>query len=145
MRELHDGIELLEEERDAGPFVWRNWDKWDERCEQVITWLDNKIRTRTQGQSRGRLDAWKNRGFLCGVEWSVFKKAVDQYRAWLDNRYGGSAGIRQRLIFAHNDVSTSHYLSILPLKDNRPNMEISFDWSPVENLPSCYQQMSTSN
>ncbi|OBT52549.1 hypothetical protein VE04_07752, partial [Pseudogymnoascus sp. 24MN13] len=30
MRELHDGIELLETERDEGPFVWRNWDKWVE-------------------------------------------------------------------------------------------------------------------
>src|SRR5690606_30217857 len=28
MRELHDGVELLEEERWGGPNVWRNWDKW---------------------------------------------------------------------------------------------------------------------
>ena len=88
-----------------GPFVWRNWDKWVVQSEQVITWLDAKIKTRTQGRPRGRLDAWKNRGFLCGVEWPVFKAAVDKYRAWLSDRYGGFAGIRQRLIFAHNDVS----------------------------------------
>jgi choline kinase len=43
MRELHDGIELPDEEREAGAFVWRNWDKWVGRCEEVISWIDGQV------------------------------------------------------------------------------------------------------
>ncbi len=39
MRELHDGIELLDKERAAGPAIFLNWDKWVDRCEEVISWL----------------------------------------------------------------------------------------------------------
>ena len=35
MRELHDGIELQEQERDDGPFVWQNWDKWLDRLGKI--------------------------------------------------------------------------------------------------------------
>ena len=104
MRELHDGIELLEEERDAGPFVWRNWDKWVARCEEVITWVDRQMLSDSGGSGRSRGDDWKNQGLICGVEWSVFRKTVDQYREWLNEQYGGTAGLRQQLVFAHNDV-----------------------------------------
>ncbi|MCJ1401798.1 hypothetical protein MMC11_005015 [Xylographa trunciseda] len=105
MRELHDGIELLEEERDNGPFIWRNWDKWVTRCEEVITWVDHQIISGEAGPARGRADEWKRRGLVCGVEWSVFRKTVERYRGWLNDQYGGPAGLRQHLVFAHNDVN----------------------------------------
>lgn len=105
MRELHDGVELLKEERDGGPFLWRNWDKMVSRCEKVITWLDNQIISGRQGHAKSQSDAWKDRGLICGVEWSIFRKIVDKYRRWLDEQYGGKEGIGQQLIFAHNDVS----------------------------------------
>lgn len=105
MRELHDGIELLEEEREAGAFVWRNWDKWVERCEEVISWIDGQVRPGQQRLNGSRNEAWKDRGLICGVPWSVFRQTLDRYRQWLNGQYGGTGGIRQHLVFAHNDVS----------------------------------------
>ena len=106
MRELHDGIELLEEEREEGAFVWRNWNKWVDRCEEVISWLDNQILATKQGSPLSRSEEWKKRGLVCGVEWSFFRRTVERYRNWLFDQCGGPAGIRQKLVFAHNDVST---------------------------------------
>lgn len=121
MRELHDGIDLLEKERDEGPFVWRNWDKWVDRCEQVITWVDHQILSGEAGDPKSRSEGWKERGLICGVEWPVFKKAIDRYRAYLDEYYGGPAGIRERLVFAHNDVSIPNTYQRNPTKTYRPN------------------------
>ncbi|KAL8761914.1 MAG: hypothetical protein Q9184_002018 [Pyrenodesmia sp. 2 TL-2023] len=104
MRELHDGIELLEEERSAGPFLWQNWDKWVARCEEVILWVDEKMTTGKKGAAGTGADAMKKHGLVCGVEWSTFRKAVEGYRKWLEAQYGGSEGIRDKLVFAHNDV-----------------------------------------
>ena len=106
MRELHDGIELLEEEREEGAFIWRNWNKWVDRCEEVISWLDNQTLATKQGSPLSRSEAWKKRGLVCGVEWSFFRRTVERYRNWLFDQYGGAAGIMQKLVFAHNDVST---------------------------------------
>lgn len=105
MRELHDGIELLEEERSAGPFLWQNWDKWVERCEEVILWVDEKMISGKKGTAGTGADAMKKYGLVCGVEWSTFRKAVERYRKWLEAQYGGSEGIKNKLVFAHNDVS----------------------------------------
>ena len=94
MRELHDGIELLEEEREGGPFVWKNWDKWVNRCEQVITWLDKQIESRkieaVESQPAKR---WMKRGYVCGVEWSVFRKTVEKARKYIENACGGKNGV----------------------------------------------------
>lgn len=104
MRELHDGIELLEEERDAGPFIWQNWDNWVERCEQVITWLDSQLSCRKPKLQDPTVDNWRNRGLVCGVEWPQFRQTVERYRKWLEQQCGGPAHVRQKLVFAHNDV-----------------------------------------
>lgn len=99
MRELHDGIELLETEREEGPFVWLNWDKWVNTCEKIINYLDKEI---SSGKEvKGEL--WRSRGLVCGVEWPHFKAAIDKYRKWLDSYYG-NGGVNRKLIFAHNDV-----------------------------------------
>ena len=104
MRELHEGIELLPEERAGGPTIWQNWDKWVGRCEQVITWLDNEI-TSVHNEEKAAAEPWRKRGYVCCVPWSQFRKTVDRLRKWLDELCGGPAGIRQKLVFAHNDVS----------------------------------------
>jgi choline kinase len=100
MRELHEGIDLLDREREEGPFVWRNWDKWVDRCEEVITYLDAEILS----QRKGKGESWRERGLVCGVEWKVFKDAVDKYRKWLNDYYKKRGGVESRLVFAHNDV-----------------------------------------
>ena len=99
MRELHEGIDLLEKEREEGPFVWRNWDKWVDRCEEVITYLDEEI---LAGKS-GKGEQWRSRGFVCGVPWPQFKAAIDKYRKWLNGHYR-KGGVNAQLVFAHNDV-----------------------------------------
>ena len=100
MRELHDGIELLEREREGGPSVWRNWDKWEKRCAEVISYLDKQI---ISGK-KGRGEPWRERGLVCGVEWPFFKDAIDKYRRWLDEYYACRGGVNRSLVFAHNDV-----------------------------------------
>ncbi|MCJ1394471.1 hypothetical protein MMC18_007349 [Xylographa bjoerkii] len=138
MRELHDGIELLEEERDNGPFIWRNWDKWVTRCEEIITWVDHQIISGTMGPARGCTDDWKKRGLVCGVEWSVFRKTVERYRRWLDDQYGGPAGLRQHLVFAHNDTQYGNLLRLepqgespllLPMNEHKQLVVIDFEYA----------------
>ena len=114
MRELHDGIELLPAEREAGAFVWQNWDKWKERCEEVITWLDEEITAGNQGPAQSQGDQWKKRGLVCGVEWYVFRQAVRQYRDWLAGKYGGEERIKEELVFAHNDTQYGNLLRMDP-------------------------------
>jgi choline kinase len=105
MRELHEGIELLEEEREGGPMIFKNWDKWVDRCEQVTTWLDKEIQS-PQNEAKAASEPWRRRGFVCGVTWDMFRKAVDNYRLWLIAESGGIAEIKRQLVFAHNDVSS---------------------------------------
>jgi len=98
MRELHEGIALLEEERDAGPFVWKNWDNWLDRCERIVTHVDGQV---LLGQPTGQ----RKKDLVCGTDWNLFKTTVQKYRAWLDEQYGGVDRLREQLVFAHNDVS----------------------------------------
>lgn len=100
MRELHDGIELLEREREEGPFVWRNWDKWVDRCQEVVEFLDREDSDEKQGKSKG---------LICGVSWKEFRAAIDKYRIWLEKCYG-PGGVNRSLVFAHNDVNSFSFL-----------------------------------
>jgi choline kinase len=104
MRELHDGVDLLDREVDEGPFIWLNWDKWVNRCEEVISYIDEQIMNGKTGR-----EPWRERGFVCGVPWPMFKKAVDDYRIWLNQYYADKGGVNRRLVFAHNDVSLPKY------------------------------------
>ena len=109
MRELHDGIKLLKEERDSGSFVWRNWDKWVDRCEEVVSFVDRQVlsnEAKTRAQAR-----FKARGLVCGTEWALFKKTVEKYRKWLEEQYGNPRRLRDRLVFSHNDVSLIRVLT----------------------------------
>ena len=130
MRELHDGIDLLEREREEGPFVRRNWDKWVDRCEEVISYLDKQILEGSKGKY-GKGEAWKERGLVCGVEWKVFKSAIDKYWKWLDEYYGRRGGVERKLVFAHNDVCPSFsYLTLANKPPCRHNMATSYVSSP---------------
>ncbi|KAH8654496.1 kinase-like domain-containing protein [Tricladium varicosporioides] len=119
MRELHDGIDLLDREREEGPFVWRNWDKWVDRCEEVITFLDGEI----LGKKPGKGEVWRQRGLVCGVEWRVFKDAVDRYRKWLDEYYRKRGGVENRLVFAHNDTQYGNILRLIPPSTLTPSAD----------------------
>jgi choline kinase len=146
MRELHDGIELLEQERQDGPFVWRNWDKWVERCELVIKYLDDQILSGKAGPARSKSEAWKARGLICGVEWPVFREVIEKYRQFLMEHYGGAAEVRKQLVFAHNDVSL--YCSereMYELTVPRHNTAISSASNRPANLPFSSHPTPTNN
>lgn len=146
MRELHDGVELLEEEREGGPMIFKNWDKWVDRCEQVMTWLDKEIQS-PQNEAKAALEPWRRRGYVCGVAWDVFRKAVDNYRRWLVASSGGTAEIKRQLVFAHNDVSCfypSHLNRVIDMLC-RLNMAIYFAWSRPRSHRCFCLQMNTSS
>lgn len=143
MRELHEGIDLLRDERDAGPFVWRNWDKWVDRCEQIVTWLDKEIQQDNQQPTQNPADEWRQRGLVCGVEWPVFRQMVQKYRVWLEDKYGGLDKINERLVFAHNDTQYGNILRLepsgkspllLPSNEHKQLVVIDFEYANA-NLP----------
>lgn len=112
MRELHDGVDLLDREREEGPFVWRNWDKWVDRCEEVITYLDKEV---LSGKKDSKGESWRARGLVCGVEWPKFRAVIEKYRKWLYEYYGKD-GVRRHLVFAHNDTQYGNILRLVPEK-----------------------------
>lgn len=120
MRELHDGMDLLESERDEGPFVWRNWDKWLARVEQIVQWMDEQVAALpTDGTTVSKptgTRAWLRRGLILGVPWAQFHKVVGQYRTWLEEQYrrGDAGTLRDRLVFAHNDTQYGNILRLVP-------------------------------
>lgn len=118
MRELHDGIELLDQERDDGPFVWRNWDKWVQRVEHVVCWLDSGIAKLPAGHKPTGSQSWKRRGYICGLQWKDFRAAVEKYRGWLEAQYGGAMQLRAKLVFAHNDTQYGNILRMVPTGDS---------------------------
>lgn len=149
MRELHEGIELQENEREGGPIVFKNWDKWVDRCEQVTNWLDKEIQLK-HNEIRAQSEPWRRRGFVCGVPWPAFRKAVENYRKWLVASCGGESEIKRQLVFAHNDVSDFVFTMFswpLPSSTDfsRRNTATFLGWSLVENLLSFCQQMNISN
>ncbi|KAI1119731.1 kinase-like domain-containing protein [Nemania abortiva] len=114
MRELHDGMELLEDEKIGGPAVLKNWDNWLTRVSQVISFLDAKMLAGGSGPVRNPADAWKEYGFVCGTDWPTFKAMFDKYRQYLFDRYGGTKVVREHLVFCHNDTQYGNILRVRP-------------------------------
>ncbi len=102
MRELHDGIELLDSETAAGPFVWQNIDKWITRAENIIRSLEAVSRGPPKSKVAGQ--APEGNTYVIGADFDLFKEALSKYRRWLEDMYDGTEGIKERLVFAHNDV-----------------------------------------
>ncbi|KAM7222820.1 Protein kinase-like domain containing protein [Rhypophila decipiens] len=123
MRELHDGVDLLEEEKDEGPNVLRNWDKWLDQVEKTVSFLDDQIQAGSSSASCGPVDAWKANGFVCGVEWPVFKAMVEKYRKFLVKYYGSDKNLREKLVFAHNDTQYGNILRIRPDDQKSPLLQ----------------------
>lgn len=149
MRELHDGMDLLKNEREAGPFVWQNWDKWLNRCERICLWLDHEMTKSSGASASADPNHWSNTGFVCGVKWPVFRQTIEKYRMWLEKQYGGIDEIKDRMVFAHNDVSCllSYHRCIWMLNHNlhRLNTATFFAWNQRVNRHSYYQLISTSS
>ncbi|KAI1417415.1 kinase-like protein [Hypoxylon sp. FL1857] len=143
MRELHDGIELLDKERDGGPMVLKNWDNWLERASRVMTYLDGKILSGDPGPVRGPADAWKQRGLVCGVEWTKFKDIVDRYRKLLYDHYGGPSAIREQLVFAHSDTQYGNILRIRPDDKKSPLLQPHYEHKQLVVIDFEYSAANT--
>ncbi|KAL2822347.1 kinase-like domain-containing protein [Aspergillus cavernicola] len=142
MRELHDGVDLLEEEREGGPVVFHNWDKWVDRCERVITWLDKEIKS-AHSKSKTASEPWRGRGYVCGVPWPSFRRAVEDYRKWLVANSGGVDEIKRQLKFAHNDTQYGNLLRMEPshqspllLPENEHKQLVVIDFEYASANPS---------
>ncbi|KAL2871846.1 putative choline kinase [Aspergillus lucknowensis] len=142
MRELHEGIDLLDEEREGGPMVFHNWNKWVDRCERVISWLDNEIES-PRNETKAASEPWRRRGYVCGVPWPNFRKAVEDYRKWLVMDSGGVHEIKQHLVFAHNDTQYGNLLRmepshqsplLLPENEHKQLVVIDFEYASA-NTP----------
>lgn len=117
MKELHEGVDLLESERRGGPFVFMNWDKWVDRVEQVITWLDQQVHNVANGT--GSVPArYTRRGLICGTEWKAFRTAYEKYRARLVKECGGESGLTDQLVFAHNDTQYGNLMRLQPADES---------------------------
>ncbi|KAI1349963.1 kinase-like protein [Xylaria sp. FL0043] len=127
VRELHDGMELLEEERDGGPAVLKNWDHWLPRVAGTISVLDAKILEGNLGPVRNAADAWKERGLVLGTDWPTFKSMFDRYRQYLFDRYGGSKVVREHLVFAHNDTQYGNILRVRPDDKKSPLLQPHYE------------------
>ncbi|KAJ5776435.1 uncharacterized protein N7511_001446 [Penicillium nucicola] len=117
MRELHDGIELLKEEREGGPKVFQDYEKWVDHCERLTTWLDKEVQS-PDNEAKAATESWRRRGFVFGVPWATFRKAVDRYRAWLIATCGGMDEIKRQLVFAHNDTQYGNLLRMQPATES---------------------------
>lgn len=111
-KELHEGIELLESERQAGPFVFANWDKWIDRVDQVMAFLDQQVQDELDGKPAKK--RYTRRGLVVGTEWKQFRDTYYKYRKVLVKESGGDSGIRKRLIFAHNDAQYGNLMKLQP-------------------------------
>ncbi|KAI1825807.1 kinase-like protein [Xylaria intraflava] len=127
MRELHDGMELLEEEKDGGPAVLKNWDHWLTMVSQAISFLDKKILAGDLGPVRNAADAWKRRGLICGTDWPTFKAMFDRYRQYLFDLYGGPKVVREHLVFCHNDTQYGNILRVRPDDKKSPLLQPNYE------------------
>ncbi|KAI1259884.1 kinase-like protein [Xylariaceae sp. FL1019] len=129
MRELHDGIELLEEERDGGANVLKNWDSWLDKVSEAASFLDDKIVAgkRQLGHTRTALDTWMDHGFVCGTDWKTFSAMVMKYRKYIFERYGGSKVVRDHLVFAHSDTQYGNILRLRPDDKRSPLLQPNYE------------------
>lgn len=124
MRELHDGVLLLDAEREKGPSCWQNIDKWTPRMVEVLAALDKQAK----GISSHDI-----------VQSSVvdFLDMITKYRKFLNDKYGASE-IIDSLVFAHNDTQYGNILRIeppkgspllMPRNEHRQLVVIDFEYS----------------
>jgi choline kinase len=113
MRELHEGIEVLLHERENGPGVWKNWDQWLDNVGRITSFLDKELDKTPEAERRNSVvHSWKAKGYVCGVPWEQFKEVVIKYRTYLNGCYKDQRALKDRLVFAHNDVSISLAYSV---------------------------------
>ncbi|KAI1077880.1 kinase-like protein [Whalleya microplaca] len=143
MRELHDGIELLDKERDGGPAVLKNWDNWLDMVSGAIKFLDKRILSGDLGPVKSAADAWKKRGLICGVEWASFKAMVDKYRRFLLENYGSPEAIREQLVFAHSDTQYGNILRLQPDDKKSPLLQPNYEHKQLVVIDFEYSAANT--
>lgn len=128
MRELHDGLGLLESEREKGPAIWANYDKWLPRSIELLKTMEKKDPGAIERILHSDLDTFLN--------------MVNTYREWVLNRHGGAEEIKNYLVFAHSDTQYGNILRyhppkgsplLAPKNEHRQLVVIDFEYS-AQNL-----------
>ncbi|KAJ2974709.1 hypothetical protein NUW58_g8569 [Xylaria curta] len=127
MRELHDGMELLEEEKDGGPAVLKNIDHWLGRVSKAAYFLDATLLEERLGRVTDTVKTWKDYGFVCGTDWPTFKAMFDRYRQYVFDRYGGENVVREHLVFCHNDTQYGNILRVRPDDKKSPLLQPNYE------------------
>ncbi|KAI9172332.1 putative choline kinase [Paramyrothecium foliicola] len=123
MRELHDGIDVLQHERDNGPSVWRNWDQWQDNVTRIATFLDRQLERSCDLKQNSRTTGWMANGYVCGVPWEQFQQTVMKCRAHIISLYKHQSVINNQLVFAHNDTQYGNILRIRPDDEKSPLLQ----------------------
>ncbi|PWW79803.1 kinase-like protein [Tuber magnatum] len=130
LKELHEGMELEDREREMGPVSWCNWYKWAPRTKRIMACLDA-----TENLSQ--------KGYVCGCPWEKFEVAVERYKAWLYDRYGGEENMKKQMVFAHNDTQYGNIMRLqasgkspllIPSNEHRQLVVIDFEYASA-NTP----------
>lgn len=96
MRELHDGVQLRDFERETGPGVWCAVYKWLPAAIEKLEEMDKR--------KPGTIES------VVQSDIETFKKIIARYKEWVTERQGGAEAINKKLVFCHNDVSTDYCL-----------------------------------
>ncbi|ANB14739.1 bifunctional choline kinase/ethanolamine kinase CKI1 [Sugiyamaella lignohabitans] len=124
MRELHDNVELLEDERAKGPGVWLSIDKWMVRAGEKL----KELEASQPGAAQKLLQC---------ADWTEFLTMVRKYKEWITEKYGKDQIIKE-LVFAHNDTQYGNILRIeppkgspllMPRNEHRQLVVIDFEYS----------------
>ncbi|KAK9475889.1 kinase-like domain-containing protein [Lipomyces japonicus] len=137
MRELHEGIDLTKDERDAGPSVWLSIQKWAHDAKKTLEQLDDLKKERPNCQFKSTKD-------ILHTDWKTFVNSFEVYKQWLINRYELGEDIKKDLVFAHNDAQYGNLLRIeppagspllQPANEHRQLVVIDFEYSSP-NVPA---------
>lgn len=124
MRELHDGLGLLEKERKKGPAIWSCYDHWITRGVEVLKILEEREPGAIERILHSDLDS--------------FLEAVKKYRSWIVAQHGGEEQLKKELVFAHNDTQYGNILRyhppkgsplLAPKNEHRQLVVIDFEYS----------------
>jgi choline kinase len=123
MRELHDGIDVLQTERDNGPAVLRNWDMWLDNVSRIATFLDRQLEKSIALKQKSWTHGWMANGYVCGLPWEKFQHVVTKYREHIVSYYKSQKALSDQLVFAHNDTQYGNILRVRPDDEKSPLLQ----------------------
>ncbi|ODV91717.1 hypothetical protein CANCADRAFT_11673, partial [Tortispora caseinolytica NRRL Y-17796] len=104
MRELHDGVDLTEEERSKGPSAFENIKNWKDRAKKALEAADMR-----DGKPLGTTAKE-----VLGTDFEKFMEAIEACMESVIAYYKGIERIKEKMVFAHNDAQYGNLLRVIP-------------------------------